>query len=545
MDASMTNPLHGIAHLLIESDLLSNEKLTFYQDLAYKNGINLLNYLVCNQIICPTLVATLIAEHFKMPLIDLDSIDIASIPSNLINDKLIKCYRMVPLFHERTQLSIATDDPSQHEALQALQFHTGLHVSAVLVESHKLTKLINQLLNQNENQDLMNLVGTSNSNTETEDVSCEDEPVVKFVKRIILDAIEQGASDIHFEPYEQAYRIRYRQDGVLNVIATPPYSLSSRLAARLKIMANLDISEKRVPQDGRFTISSSTMQAIDFRISTCPTVSGEKIVLRILDTKTMQPNIEALGFLPQQKALFSKAIERPQGLILITGPTGCGKTMTLYSALHLLNTGEKNILSVEDPVEMNVHGINQVHINPKAGLTFANVLRAFLRQDPDVMMIGEIRDVETAEIAIKAAQTGHLVLSTLHTNSATETLTRLINMGIPAFNVASSISLIIAQRLVRRLCNACKIINNTELLFPSYKSQGCNQCIGGYRGRIALFEVLPISKSIAQMITSGIHAHDLLNQAQTEGMYTLAEAGLEQVKLGITSLDEVNRMIYD
>lgn len=391
----------------------------------------------------------------------------------------------------------------------------------------------------------MNLVDSSIHDSNTADSSSDDEPVVKFVKRIILDAIEQGASDIHFEPYEQAYRIRYRQDGLLIVVATPPYILSSRLAARLKVMASLDISEKRIPQDGRFRMPYAPMQAIDFRVSTCPTVSGEKIVLRILDTKATQPNLQTLGFLPEQKTHFSNAIARSQGLILVTGPTGCGKTMTLYCALNILNTGERNILSVEDPVEINVHGINQVNIHPKAGLTFASALRAFLRQDPDVIMIGEIRDVETAEIAIKAAHTGHLVLSTLHTNSAAETLTRLVNMGVPAFNVASSISLIIAQRLVRRLCNACKIANNEDLLVAGYKAQGCNQCTDGYRGRIALFEVLPISKNITQMIMNGKNSHDLLKQAQIEGMRTLAEAGLEQVRRGHTSIEEINRVIVD
>lgn len=545
MDASTEHHLKGIAHLLVQENLLGKEKVSFYQKMAAKSGASLLSYLVINHIICPTLIATSIAEHFGMPLIDLDCVDITSIPTKLISDKLIRCHRMVPIFHEGAQVSVATDDPSQHEALQELQFHTGLRVSAVLVESHKLTKLINQLLHENENQILVNLVDTSMHHSNTADSSSDDEPVVKFVKRIILDAIEQGASDIHFEPYEQAYRIRYRQDGLLIVVATPPYSLSSRLAARLKVMASLDISEKRIPQDGRFRMPYAPMQAIDFRVSTCPTVSGEKIVLRILDTKATQPNLQTLGFLPEQKTHFSNAIARSQGMILVTGPTGCGKTMTLYCALNILNTGERNILSVEDPVEINVHGINQVNIYPKAGLTFASALRAFLRQDPDVIMIGEIRDIETAEIAIKAAHTGHLVLSTLHTNSAAETLTRLVNMGVPAFNVASSISLIIAQRLVRRLCNACKIANNEELLVAGYKAQGCNQCTDGYRGRIALFEVLPISKNITQMIMSGKNSHDLLKQAQIEGMLTLAEAGLEQVRRGHTSIEEINRVIVD
>lgn len=497
-------------------------------------------------------------NNLDVPAFNLDGFDIASIPVALMNEQLIQRHRMLPLFVQGDKLYVATDDPGQHDALNEIQFHTGLHVAPLIVETQKLNALINRLSHQNENQGLADSVAQAEQ--DEIDTTCEDEPVVKFIKRIVLDAIKQGASDIHFEPYEYAYRIRYRQDGLLMTVASPPTTLTDRIAVRIKVMANLDISERRLPQDGRFKMRVSPIDSIHFRISTCPTVAGEKIVMRILDITSTRPDIDTLGFLPQQKKHFLNAINRPQGMVLVTGPTGSGKTMTLYSALNILNTGEKNILTVEDPVEINVHGMNQVNINLKAGLTFAGTLRAFLRQDPDVIMIGEIRDLESVEMAIKAAQTGHLVLSTLHTNSAAETLTRLMNMGVPSFNIASAVSLIVAQRLVRRLCNVCKLrrkdltlhsmmeLNIPESdtsLMQSYKASGCNQCTDGYRGRVALFEVMPISKNIAHMIMSGKNALNLLQQAQFEGMQTLHQAGMEQVRQGLTSLEEINRIMVD
>jgi len=559
MDAMKESHLQGIAHLLVQNNLLDKENAIFYQQTATNHKLGLLQYLVGNNIVSPDILATSIAQHFGVPMFDLDGIDIAAIPSALVHETLIQRHRVVPLFHQGNQLHVAMDDPSQHEALKEIQFHTGLHVVPLVVETHKLTRLINQLLHHNENQGLADLIAESDPDN-LADKSYDDQPVVRFVKRIILDAIEQKASDIHFEPYEQEYRIRYRQDGLLITVASPPLTLSARIAARIKVMSNLDISERRIPQDGRFRMHVSPTKAIDFRVSTCPTIGGEKIVIRILDIKSTKPAIEMLCFSLQQKNHFLHALSRPQGMILVTGPTGSGKTMTLYSALNTLNTGEKNVSTVEDPVEINVHGINQVNINLKAGLTFANTLRAFLRQDPDVIMIGEIRDLETAEIAVKAAQTGHLVLSTLHTNSAAETLTRLVNMGIPSFNIAGSISLIVAQRLVRRLCTACKLIRNDlssynlielglpdteDVILRSHQAHGCNQCTGGYRGRIALFEVMPISKDIAQMIMAGKNSLDLLKQAQAEGMLTIFQDGLEKIKMGLTSLEEVTRIMAD
>ena len=551
--------LQGIALLLMQNNLLDLENAIVYQHAAAKQKQSLLQYLAHHHIIPSEAIASSVAKHFSLSRFDLDKIDVGSIPTALVNERLMHTHRIVPLFHQGHQLHIAMDDPDQQDALKEIQFHTGLHVVPLVVEADKLTRLMNQLLHQKENKSLADLITDSHPD-DSSDPSREDQPVVKFVKRMITDAIEKGASDIHFEPYEQAYRIRYRQDGLLLTVASPPLTLSARIAARIKIMANLDISERRIPQDGRFRMHISHTQTIDFRVSTCPTVGGEKIALRILDTQSVRPEINTLGFTSQQKITFLQALSRPQGMILVTGPTGSGKSMTLYSALNILNTGDKNLYTAEDPVEINVHGINQVNINPKAGLTFAATLRAFLRQDPDVIMIGEIRDLETAEMAVKAAQTGHFVLSTIHTNSAAETLSRLSNMGLSFFNIASSVSLIVAQRLIRRLCAACKVKRNdltssilTDLGFihtdndilQSYKAQGCHQCTDGYRGRMGLFEVMPISKNMTHMMMSGGNAYDLLQLAQEEGMLTLFQTGIEKIKAGLTSIEELTRVMVD
>ncbi len=560
MDAIKEPRLQGVAQLLVQYNLLDISSAAVYQQTAADCNQSLLQFLVSKNIICPEKIASSLARHFGMPIFDLDAIDITTIPAKLISEHLIQLHRIVPLMQQGHQLQVAMDDPGKHDALREIQFHTGLHVVPTLVESHKLTRVIQHLLQQNEHHGLAELA-TNARQDDPYDTASEEQPVVKFVRRIIMDAIERGASDIHFEPCITEYRIRYRLDGFLVIAAIPPLNLSAHIATRLKVMANLDISERRIPQDGRFRMQISPLQYIDFRISSCPTVCGEKIVLRILDTQTTKPDIDMPGFLPQQKQLFLKALSRKQGMILVTGPTGSGKTMTLYSALSVLNTDKKNISTVEDPVEMNIHGINQVNINPKAGLTFAGTLRAFLRQDPDVIMVGEIRDTETAEIAIKAALTGHLVLSTVHTNSAAETLTRLVNMGMPSFNIASAVSLIVAQRLVRRLCNACKYIRTDltpmDLVEPglsgtdtailhSFTAPGCHQCTDGYRGRVGLFEMLPVSKTIAQMMISGKNALALHEQAKSEGMLTLYQAGLEKVREGITSLEEIaNIMMND
>ena len=573
MASTEENRLQGVAQVLVQENLLPKEKATQYQQAALSSKVSLLQYLVSNNILSARPIALAIGKSFGLPVMDLDSFNMEDIPITLINEKLIHRNNLVPLYSRGTQVFIATDDPSNQSALKEIQFNTGLNTNPILVETHKLAELIDKLLHQKESEgftdyfdessDLEDLEFSAEEEENDSDItgiSNEDAPVVKFINRILVDAIKKGASDIHFEPYENEYRIRYRQDGLLYEVASPPTSLSTRIAARLKVMSSLDISERRIPQDGRFKMKLSRTRSIDFRVSSCPTIAGEKIVMRILDSGATKLGIEALGFSALQKANFLHAIEKPQGMILVTGPTGSGKTVTLYTALNILNTIEGNISTAEDPVEIKIPGINQVNINPKAGLNFSNTLRAFLRQDPDIIMVGEIRDLETAEIAVKAAQTGHLVLSTLHTNSASETLTRLVNMGVPSFNIASSVSLIIAQRLVRKLCEKCKtLIDNVtpkslmELGFTEddakniklYQANGCEQCAKGYRGRIGLFEVLPMSKAIGRMIMSGGSSLDILKQAQEEGMLTVYQAGLEKIKEGITTIEEVNRVTVE
>ncbi len=564
--------LHGIGQLFVLEKLLDRPQAVEFSKQAAAEKISLVQYLVKNNILSATQIALTASRNFGVPMLDLDSIEIDSLPSNLVNEKLIRRHSMVPILSRGNNLYLATDDPSKQASLKEIQFHTGLNTYAIVVEADKLGALIDHLLSVQETQGLSEFVGDNAEfdgliiNEEEEHDAAiatsitEDAPIVKFVNKILLDAIKQGASDIHFEPYEKEYRIRYRQDGILHEIATPPSSLAARITARIKIMSNLDISERRIPQDGGFKMRISKIRSIDFRVSTCPTTSGEKVVMRILDPGSAKLGIEALGFSPVQQEHFIHAIERPQGMILVTGPTGSGKTVTLYTALNILNTKEVNISTAEDPVEIKVPGINQVNINPKAGLTFSNALRSFLRQDPDIIMVGEIRDLETAEIAVKAAQTGHLVLSTLHTNSAAETLNRLVNMGIATFNVASSVTLIIAQRLARKLCEHCKVLRDDfnkpgllELGFSEvdleeiklYKAVGCAKCTSGYRGRIGLFEVLPMTKKLGQVIMSGGNSLDLLRVAQEEGMITVYQSGLEKVRQGITTIEEVNRVTVD
>ncbi len=572
MAATQEDRLKGIAQLLVLEKLLDKENALRYQKVASENKLSLINYLATNNIISAQQIALTAAENFGLPLIDLNCIDLDSIPATLVSEKLIRRHSLVPLFSRGNQLYVATDDPSKQSSLKEIQFHTGLHASPIVVETDKLMELIDKMLHEKESQGLADYFEDKEMDglefsgeeeekeTETSTPSSEDAPVVKFINRILLEAVKKGASDIHFKPYEREYRIRYRQDGLLHEVAAPPISLSARLAARIKVMSSLDISERRTPQDGRFKMRLSRTRSIDFRVSTCPTVSGEKVVMRILDPGSTRLGIESLGFSETQRAHFMHAISRPQGMILVTGPTGSGKTVTLYTALNILNTIDVNISTAEDPVEIKLTGINQVNINLKAGLTFSGALRSFLRQDPDIIMVGEVRDMETAEIAIKAAQTGHLVLSTLHTNSAAETLTRLVNMGIPSFNIASSVSLIIAQRLVRRLCEQCKVIRDditveslVELGFSKkdaksmtcYKACGCNQCTNGYRGRIGLFEVMPMTKELGRLMMTGSNSLEILKQAQIEGMLTVYQTGLEKIKEGITTIEEVNRVTVE
>jgi type IV pilus assembly protein PilB len=496
--------------------------------------------------------------------------DLEQLPTGLVEEKLLRAHHALPLFRRGNRLFLAVSDPTNHHGLDEIKFHTGLATDAILVEEDKLVRALTSAMEAQDtamsdllDEDLENLdigTGEDEGRERESNLDVDDAPVVRYVNKILLDAINSGSSDIHFEPYERTYRIRFRQDGMLHEKASPPANLAMRLAARLKVMARLNVAERRVPQDGRIKMTLSKSRSIDFRVNTCPTLYGEKVVLRILDSSAAQLGVEALGFEEDQRELFMSAISKPYGMILVTGPTGSGKTVSLYTALNLLNKAEVNISTAEDPVEIQVAGINQVNVNPKTGLTFAEALRAFLRQDPDIVMVGEIRDLETAEIAVKAAQTGHLVLSTLHTNDAPQTLTRLANMGVPPYNIASSVNLILAQRLARRLCEHCKEpedLPREALLdegfteqdlaerFTVYKPVGCERCTKGYKGRVGIFEVMPVSEAIGRIIMEGGNSLEIRDQALKEGGRDLRRSGLRKVKEGLTSLEEINRVTKD
>jgi len=506
--------------------------------------------------------AAAIARQFGAPLLDLSAFDLQRCPVNLVDTQLLHKHRVLPLYRRGNRLYLATSDPTRVQAFDELKFHTGLSIDIVVVDDAQLSPLIDRLQQQSENgaslDDMLEEIGVDNPDADSAAAVAEtvdEAPVVRFVNRLLLDAVRAGASDIHMEPYEHSYRIRLRSDGILREVSHPPRALASRIASRIKIMARLDISERRLPQDGRIRLKLARNRAIDLRVNTLPTVWGEKLVLRLLDPDNACVGIDLLGYEETQKQLYLTALRRSQGLILVTGPTGSGKTVSLYSGLDLLNTAGINISTAEDPVEINLEGVNQVAVNTRIGLSFASVLRAFLRQDPDVIMVGEIRDLETAEIAIKAAQTGHLVLSTLHTNSAIDTLVRLRNMGIPSYNLASSVSLIMAQRLCRRLCHckqpqqlpptvlreagfAPEQIDSLQLHAPV----GCEACSDGYRGRVGIHEVLPVTEGLSRIIMSDGNALQLAEQAAREGYRTLRQSALAKVAQGLTSLAEIERI---
>ncbi|MGI3005087.1 type IV-A pilus assembly ATPase PilB [Shewanella algae] len=563
-----TTGLHlGLSTLFIRKGLLDESSLAEAIKLSQKNKQALVTTLVTSKLLSARSIAELCYEEYGTPLLDLNEFDLGSIPEEFLNKKLIDKHRCLPLFKRGNRLYIATSDPTNIAALEDFQFSAGLHAEAILVEEDKLTKALEKVLEEDlsslelDGLDEESLAGIEVTDTDKrpEDNSegKDDAPIVIYINKILTDAIRKGASDLHFEPYEKRYRIRFRIDGILHEVSEPPISLSGRISARLKVMSKLDIAERRVPQDGRIKMRLSRNKSIDFRVSTLPTLWGEKIVMRILDSSSAQLGIEKLGYEEDQKQAYLEMLARPQGMILVTGPTGSGKTVSLYTGLNILNTEERNISTAEDPVEINLEGVNQVHINTKAGLTFASALRSFLRQDPDVVMVGEIRDLETAEIAIKAAQTGHLVLSTLHTNSSAETLTRLLNMGVPGYNIASSVNLIIAQRLARRLCPECRQpeeIPEHELLqlgfsqqqidagFTPYKPCGCELCSGGYKGRVGIYEVMKMSDEIARTIMEGGNSLQIAATAKQQGMRDLRLSGLLKVIQGVTSIAEVNRV---
>ena len=531
---------------------------------AHNSKTSLIEQIITSQKASALDIARFVADTFGYPLLDLNAFDEAHIPSDAIDRKLIATHKVIPLNKRGNRLSVAIADPTNLRALDEIRFQTGLAVDPIVVEQPKLAPLVNKyaesasdalknLTNDDINLDFLD-EDTAAKADEAAGQDIDDAPVVKFIQKMLLDAINDGASDIHFEPYEKYYRIRFRVDGILREVATPPLAIKEKIASRIKVISRLNIAEKRVPQDGRMKLVLSKTHAIDFRVSTLPTLQGEKIVMRILDPTSATLGIEALGYEPEQKATLLDAISRPYGMVLVTGPTGSGKTVSLYTCLNILNKDGINISTAEDPAEINLAGINQVNVDDRAGLTFPVALKAFLRQDPDIIMVGEIRDLETAEISIKAAQTGHLVLSTLHTNDAPQTLTRLMNMGVPTFNIASSVLLITAQRLARRLCNCKKPMEvpRQALLDAGYTESdldgswtlygpgGCERCKGtGYKGRVGIYQVMPISEAMQRMIMSGASSLDLAAQAQQEGVKNLRESGLLKVKQGVTSLDEV------
>ena len=559
--------LSGLARRLVQEGHLPEADAQRHYDAALKKKAPFVSYLVEHNLVRPADIAASASHEFGYPMLDLAMVELDGDITKLVEEKLIRQHHALPLFKRGNKLFIALSDPTNLQALDDIKFHTSLSTEPILVEENKLAKMIEVALDATSttlqdlgDTDLDDLEITSEGEDAApgagDDSTVDDTPVVRFVNKVLLDAINKGASDIHFEPYEKTFRVRYRQDGVLHEVASPPIALSGKMAARLKVMSRLDISERRIPQDGRMKMKLSKNRAIDFRVNCCPTLWGEKIVMRILDPSSAKLGIDALGYEDFQKKHYLEALAKPQGLILVTGPTGSGKTVSLYTGLNILNTEDRNISTAEDPAEINLPGVNQVNVNPKVGLTFANALRAFLRQDPDVIMVGEIRDLETAEIAIKAAQTGHLVLSTLHTNDAPQTLTRLLNMGVAPFNIASSVSLIIAQRLARRLCGHCKQpanIPRDQLLAFGFKEQdlvglklygpkGCDQCSNGYKGRVGIYQVVPISDAMGRIIMEGGNSMQIADQAKKEGIPDLRESGIKKMKDGMTSIEEISRV---
>lgn len=560
--------LGGLARRLVAEKVAPEDVVRDLQLKSNKQGKTLVALLVEGNHAPAARLAEVASMEFGSPILDLSVIDIDSQLFRDVGDKLIRKHSALPLFKRGKKLYVGIADPANIGALDEFKFATGLATEAIVVEQDKLAKMVEAAASAADTHtlsvgdaDLDNLDVVEGGEDEAgPDISrsdADDAPIVRYVNKVLVDAIQQGASDIHFEPYEKFYRIRYRKDGELKTIAQPPVSQGSRLAARMKVMSRMDLAERRVPQDGRIKLNLSKNKAIDFRVNTCPTLWGEKIVARILDASSAMLGIDVLGYEAEQKAAYMKALEQPQGMILVTGPTGSGKTVSLYTGLNILNTDDVNISTAEDPAEINLPGINQVNVNPKTGLTFAAALKSFLRQDPDVIMVGEIRDLETAEIAIKAAQTGHLVLSTLHTNDAPQTVTRLMNMGVPGYNIASTLSLVIAQRLARRLCKSCKKpidIPRVELLrngfteemlatpgFMLYQAVGCELCDRGYKGRTGIYQVMPMSERIGRIIMEGGSAQDIADQAKTEGIKDLRESALRKTMDGHIDLLEANR----
>src|SRR5882757_9646981 len=565
--------LGGLPQRLVQDGVVEEAAMHEAVNAARERKTSVVTQLVTSGAANARDIAVAASNEFGVPLFDLESVTVDLDVVRLVSDKLLAKHRVLPIFRRGKRLFLAVADPTNLHAIDEIKFQTSLGIEAVVVEDDKLQKAIDKAIEQADAQmptlgddegiDLDALETSGGDEVLDEKVTrddVEDAPIVRFVNKVMLDAIRRGASDIHFEPFEKLYRVRLRMDGVLKELAQPPVQLAQTLSARLKVMARLDIAERRVPQDGRIKMKLSKTRAIDFRVSTCPTLFGEKIVMRILDPAAATLGIDALGYEPFQKDIYMKNLAKPQGMILVTGPTGSGKTVSLYTGLHILNREDTNISTAEDPAEINLPGVNQVNVNPKVGLTFAAAMRAFLRQDPDVIMVGEIRDLETAEIAIKAAQTGHLVMSTLHTNDAPQTLTRLVDMGVKPYAIATSVSLIIAQRLARKLCVNCKQpmdippealrkegFDETDIQagIRIYRAVGCSQCTDGYKGRMGLYQVMPVTETIGRIIMEGGGAIAINDQATKDGIWNLRRSGLQKVRDGVTSLEEVNSVTID
>jgi len=564
-----TSKYGGLAQQLISDGVVSEANMKTAQIESQQQQIGLVPYLVDNKLADAYQLAQMLSQAFGDPLFDLDALNVDVIPKDLVDEKIVRKFNALPLFKRGQRLFVALSDPTRVDAIDAIAFNSRLSIETIVVEENKLKKRIEsayadtmQSFDSFSDSDLNVGFEDGDEDKENDETKLNDgvdeAPVVKFVNKMLVDAIRMGASDLHFEPYEKSFRVRFRVDGVMQKMASPPVQLANKIAARLKVMSQMDISERRVPQDGRIKLKISKNKAIDFRVNSLPTLFGEKLVLRILDPSSAMLGIDALGYEPDQQEMFLEALHKPQGMLLITGPTGSGKTVSLYTGINILNTGATNISTAEDPVEINLEGINQVNVNAKVGLTFANALKSFLRQDPDIVMVGEIRDLETAEIAIKAAQTGHMVLSTLHTNSAPETLTRLRNMGVASFNIATSVNLVIAQRLARRLCKNCKKpisiprqslleigftdtdLDNTDNVI--YEPVGCNECREGYKGRVGIYEVMKVSPDISRIIMEDGNAIDIKDAAIKNGFRDLRRSGILKVLQGVTSIQEMMRV---